>query len=638
MADRLVATHPCRKPATPAAPLHTIPSPSAGQAGDGRYDKSTIRRIGGLADTERVSPRHSTREQTVRAGLAVKTACALSGVMLAAYAMHALFGVGGHPLDSFYLKWVNDTIVLLSAAVCMWRAAAVRAERLAWALLSMGMASWGLGNIYYSIFLIDKNPLPIPSAADGLWLGLYPPVFIALVLLARSRIRGVGLGLSLDGLIAALGVAAVSSAVFVQAVLQSSAHSSTAEVATNLAYPLCDLLMLGLVIAALALSGWRLERMWVLLAGGLAAFTVTDGLFLFKVANGTYVVGTIIDAGWLLAAVLISFAAWAPIGKGTVMQRGSRLLAGSGFFGLVGLAILIWDHFQRVNTLALVFAAGVVLAVIVRMAVIFAENLGRARNETEQLARQNDRLLELDRLRDAFVSVVSHELRTPLTSVCGYLELLQHGEGGPVTEEQHQLMTVIDRNARRLLRLVGDLLFVGQVEAGKLVLELGPVDLDDLAVQSAETARTNAADKDIELVLCEGRLPVLVGDNGRLGQLLDNLISNALKFTPREGRVTVRIGRKAGVAFIEVEDTGMGISAEDQERLFERFFRTTSATAEAIPGIGLGLSISQAIAEAHDGKVTVSSRLGVGTTFRFEAPLPRANIELPSYATAMTAA
>jgi signal transduction histidine kinase len=270
------------------------------------------------------------------------------------------------------------------------------------------------------------------------------------------------------------------------------------------------------------------------------------------------------------------------------------------------------------------------------MAVIFAENLGRARNETEQLALQNDRLLEVDRLRDAFVSVVSHELRTPLTSVCGYLELLQHGEGGPVTDEQHRLMTVIDRNARRLLRLVGDLLFVGQVEAGKLTLELGPVDLDDLAAQSAETARTHAADNGVELVLREGRLPLLIGDSGRLGQLLDNLISNALKFTPRDGRVTVRIGQTAGVAFVEVEDTGMGISADDQERLFERFFRTTAATTQAIPGIGLGLSISQAIAEAHGGKITVSSRLGEGTTFRFEAPLRRANIELP--ATALTAA
>ena len=157
-------------------------------------------------------------------------------------------------------------------------------------------------------------------------------------------------------------------------------------------------------------------------------------------------------------------------------------------------------------------------------------------------------------------------------------------------------------------------------------------------MQSAETARTHAADSDIELVLSDGQLPLLVGDGGRLGQLLDNLISNALKFTPRGGRVTVRTGRNREVAFAEVEDTGMGISAADQERLFERFFRTTSATTQAIPGIGLGLSISQAIAEAHGGKIIVSSLLGVGTTFRFEAPLPRAKTELPPPTVALAAA
>ncbi len=336
--------------------------------------------------------------------------------------------------------------------------------------------------------------------------------------------------------------------------------------------------------------------------------------------------------------MLLSFAAWAPVGEGLSVKRESRLLAGSGFFGLVGLTILIWAWFQHVNALALVLAAAVVLTAIVRGAVIVADKLGSARNELELLVLQNQRLLELDGLRDSFVSVVSHELRTPLTSVCGYLELLQQGEGGPVTEEQHRLMAVIDRNAGRLLRLVEDLLFVGQVDAGTLPLELGPVDLGDLAVQSAETARTHAADSNIELVLSEGQLPLLVGDAGRLGQLLDNLISNALKFTPRGGRVTVRTGRNGEIAFAEVEDTGMGISAADQERLFERFFRTTAATAQAIPGIGLGLSISQAIAEAHGGKIIVASLLGVGTTFRFEAPLPRANTEFPPPIVALAAA
>ncbi|MDX6466375.1 MAG: hypothetical protein QOI27_1415 [Gaiellaceae bacterium] len=564
--------------------------------------------------------------------------CALSVVMLAAVAVHALFGIGGSGLDSFFSKWVSDAVVLLSAVVCMWRAVAVRAERLAWALLSVGMASWAFGTVYYSVFLIDVHPLPVPSVADALWLGLYPAVFIALALLARSRIKAVGLGLSLDGLTAALGIAAISSAVVVAAVMKSSKGATAVTAAMDLAYPLCDLLMFGMVVGVLALSGWRLTRMWALLAGGLAAFTVADGLFLVKAANGTFVGGTILDAGWLLAAVLVSFAAWAPIGEATTKQRESRLFAGSGFFGLVGLTILIWDHFHRVNTLALALASGVVLAVFLRMAVIFAENLARARSQTDHLAIQNEQLLELDRLRDGFVAIVSHELRTPLTSVRGYLELLQGGEGGPVTDEQQRLMAVIARNTDRLIRLVGDLLFVGQVDEGKLELALGPVDLGRLVAQSTEAARTHAADKDIELVVFGEQLPLLVGDSGRLGQLLDNLISNALKFTPSAGRVTVRFGRNGNVAFVEVEDTGMGISAEDRARLFERFFRASAATEQSIPGSGLGLSISQAIAEAHGGTISLSSEPGVGTTFRIEAPLPRANTDVAPHITAMTAA
>jgi hypothetical protein len=112
--------------------------------------------------------------------------------MLVAYALHALFGVGGHRLDGFFLKWVTDAIALLSAAMCMWRALVVRGERVAWALLSWGMASWGLGNIYYSIFLVDRNPVPIPSVADALFIGTYPPVLLALssCVAAGSRMSG----------------------------------------------------------------------------------------------------------------------------------------------------------------------------------------------------------------------------------------------------------------------------------------------------------------------------------------------------------------------------------------------------------------------------------------------------------------
>ena len=240
---------------------------------------------------------------------------------------------------------------------------------------------------------------------------------------------------------------------------------------------------------------------------------------------------------------------------------------------------------------------------------------------TRELEVRNERLLELDRLKDEFVALVSHELRTPLTSIRGYLELVIDGEAGAVTEEQRKFLGIVQRNANRLLALVGDLLFLAQIEAGKLSLEFGAVDLSAVAAESVETARPLAEDKNITLTLATSPLQLLAGDRTRLAQLLDNLISNAIKFTPEGGRVDVRASSARGNAILEVRDTGMGIPAEEQEHVFERFFRTSRATEQAIQGTGLGLAISKAIVHAHGGRITLASSDGEGATFRVTIPI-----------------
>jgi PAS domain S-box-containing protein len=247
-----------------------------------------------------------------------------------------------------------------------------------------------------------------------------------------------------------------------------------------------------------------------------------------------------------------------------------------------------------------------------------------------ELAEQNERLRELDRLKDEFVALVSHELRTPLTSIRGYLELVLEGEAGDLTDEQRQFLGVVERNAHRLLALVGDLLFLAQVEAGKLSLEIGAVDITAVAAESVETARPLAEEKGITLTLASGPLALLAGDRARLAQLLDNLISNGVKFTPAGGRVDVRVRSNRGNAVVEVRDTGMGIAAHEQEHLFERFYRTSAATEQAIPGTGLGLAISKAIAQAHGGQITVASEEGAGTSFRISIPIRQAIQPEPS--------
>jgi PAS domain S-box-containing protein len=256
-------------------------------------------------------------------------------------------------------------------------------------------------------------------------------------------------------------------------------------------------------------------------------------------------------------------------------------------------------------------------------ALLAKERVARADAESAQqaLAEQNEQLRELDRLKDDFISLVSHELRTPLTSIHGYLELLLDGGAGELGEEQSRFLTVVERNSKRLMQLVGDLLFMAQVEAGKLALELEEVDLNQVIGECLEAAQPIADDRQIELVAEVADTPTMLGDRSRLAQVLDNLISNALKFTPRAGRVAVRVSVDGDDALVEIQDTGVGIPLDEQGRLFERFFRSSTATEQAIPGTGLGLTIAKTIVERHEGSISIESADGAGTTARVRLPI-----------------
>ncbi|MEZ5100199.1 MAG: PAS domain S-box protein [Thermoleophilia bacterium] len=237
----------------------------------------------------------------------------------------------------------------------------------------------------------------------------------------------------------------------------------------------------------------------------------------------------------------------------------------------------------------------------------------------QMLAAQRDqveRLQELDRLKDQFVSTVSHELRTPLTSILGYLQLLRE----TASEEDAALLEVVERNSRRLLALVGDLLFVAQVDSGALAFERRPVDLVRIVEECLAAARPSAAAQCVELEAELETTEDLWGDATRMAQLLDKLVANAVKATPVGGRVTVRVVDEGPRVAVEVEDTGTGIPEDELERIFDRFARTRASVEGAAQGSGLGLSIVKAIAEAHGGQVTVRSAPGIGSTFRVTFP------------------
>jgi len=227
---------------------------------------------------------------------------------------------------------------------------------------------------------------------------------------------------------------------------------------------------------------------------------------------------------------------------------------------------------------------------------------------------------ELIRLRDEFVAVVSHELRTPLTSIIGYVELIADGDAGGLTSEQAAYLAVVQRSTNRLVDLVGDLLLVAEAERGPLALELLEVDSAALAANAVESARPAANARGIIVRLEHGDPVTVAGDPTRLAQMLDNLISNAIKFTPKGGRVTVRAGRRGNDAVFEIADTGDGIADGDRERLFDPFFRSHEVNARAVPGTGLGLTITKAIVDAHSGTIEIDSSHD-GTTFRVRLPV-----------------
>ncbi|MCU1604031.1 MAG: sensor signal transduction histidine kinase [Modestobacter sp.] len=243
-----------------------------------------------------------------------------------------------------------------------------------------------------------------------------------------------------------------------------------------------------------------------------------------------------------------------------------------------------------------------------------------------------------ERLKDQFVSLISHELRTPLSSILGYLELVMDDEEQPLTDDQRQYLGTVERNAQRLLRLVGDLLFTAQVDAGRFTLQPEAVDLAGVVRAAEDTARVTAAGRGVAVTVevPEGGL-VVRGDALRLGQACDNLVSNAVKFTPAGGRVTLRLRsgwqdadgtvtevERPGtgqVALLSVSDTGVGIPAGEQGKLFTSFFRASTARRNAVPGVGLGLTITKAITTAHGGTLDVVSAEGAGTTFTMTLPV-----------------
>jgi signal transduction histidine kinase len=220
-------------------------------------------------------------------------------------------------------------------------------------------------------------------------------------------------------------------------------------------------------------------------------------------------------------------------------------------------------------------------------------------------------------MKDALLATVSHELRTPLTSIIGYLDLLGTGDN-PLNAEDANYLEIAQRNAVRLQHMVEDLLFLARLDDGAFSLDTKQIDLVEAARDAIASVRPFAETKQMTLELDAPAEAYVRADGKRIGQALDNLISNALKFTPAGGSVRVSIGVHDDLVLVSVADSGCGIPAGECDQLFERFFR--SSTTAHLPGTGLGLAIVKAIVETHGGSITCDSTERDGTTFTFSLP------------------
>jgi signal transduction histidine kinase len=467
----------------------------------------------------------------------------------------------------------------------------------------------------------------------------YAPMAAAVVLLVRSGAGGHAVGVLAD---AAIGAAAVG-ALQITLIIEPALGAGPLGIETiGLAYPILDVFLLLILVRA-GTAGWRLAPYRLLAAALAVAFGADEW---FALIHTGYAPGHPVDALWMAATVLAAAGALHPAMRKLPVEasaperwlRSFRLvLIGAGLLVPPSLTATIEVGDDRDVILVLnAGAVAVALLVLFRIGYLLkrAEGLRsaehRARAEAE-VARagvlaQNHRLRALDRMKDGVLASVSHEFRSPLTSIRGHLRLVSDQAADVLDDRHMRSLRVIDRSSERLVRLVEDVLLVARMRSGQFELEIGSVDVAAAARECVEAARPAAAARDVVIEQRVGPdLPALVADGARICQVIDNLISNAVKFSDPGSTVVVSVSELAGTVELIVEDSGAGISPVDRVTLFEPFSRGATASARHAPGTGLGLFISKTIVDAHGGVIHLDSAPGEGTRARVGLPLRAAH-------------
>ena len=548
---------------------------------------------------------------------------------IAASTLYFLFPPGGTAQAAIY-----DTIGGFAFFGILWGVRTYQPRpMLPWIVFAIGNGLFVAGDAVFDFYPNASSP----STADVLYLSAYPlfAISVVLLLIASEGHRG-------GGALVDAGIVTCAFAVFQWIFVMQPAIHGDGTVGAKIVYglyPAMDIVLLGGFASFFGSPAWRTPAFMLLVAGFVAQLVGDEVVGL---SSTTYQEGSWIDLTWMLSYTFWGAAALIPSMKeltvprrvSTVLFSRWRVIVLAGALLTVPAALVV-AH-ARGDSIGIYevsgLSAAITLLVVSRLSGVLRtmerirmrERNARwlAEDTQKLLADQNERLLEADRLKDEFVALISHDLRTPLTSIIGYVELALDASLSPTLDKERRgYLEIVARNSDRLVHLVDDLLFVARLQAGRLILEPAELDLSELVRQAVDEARPRAEQGGLAMSY-DANGPVFIeGDRGRLSQLLDNLISNALKFTHPGGHVELRMESSSDGIVLDVNDTGIGLPPGDSERVFERFFRTRNAVAEQIPGTGLGLFIARAIAEAHGGSISASSRTEGGTTFRILLPL-----------------
>jgi len=396
---------------------------------------------------------------------------------LAVFAAVTLLAPHDSGVSAFFNTWVYDGLMLVACVIVGSHAYLVTRERAAWTVITAALVSWTLGEIWYSTFTPDSYPSP----ADVGFIAFYPLLYIGIVLLLKSRAHSIAGTLWLDGVTAALAAAALGAAVLVELVLENTS-GATSTVVTNLAYPIGDVLLLSAVFGVFSLTGGRPGPRWLLLGLGTLSTTTADAIYLFQSSSGTYVEGTWIDILWPAAMLLIATSAWMPDRTRAGLEvEGRPLLAVPLVCALVATGILVYDHFTRLNILAVVLATATLGLVVVRLGVTFRENrhllqLTHAEATTDALtglANRRQLLVDLDRRLKGDPVPTTLLMLFDLDGFKGYNDTFGHPAGDALLARLGGKLATVPRSAGCVYRLGGDefclLATVGEGEAEPLI-------------------------------------------------------------------------------------------------------------------------------------------------------------------------